>query len=63
MLFAVTLKVGRHPIGLTKLTWNVEKFIKANVARKKSEISKAIISSSANVVKERFSSNLFFSNS
>lgn len=40
----LTLNVGLHPIGLIRLMWNVEKFIRANVARKKSEISKAITS-------------------
>ncbi len=34
-------------MGLIKLTWKVEKFMRANVARKKSEISKAIVSNLA----------------
>ena len=43
----ITLNVGRHPIGLIKLTWKVAKFMRANVARKKSEINKAIVSNLA----------------
>ncbi len=46
-LLEITLKVGRHPMGLIKLTWKVEKLMRANVARKKSEISKAIVSNLA----------------
>ena len=41
----ITLKVGLQPTGFTRQMWNVQKFISAKVAGKKSEINKAIVSS------------------
>ena len=46
----ITLKVGLQPTGFTRQMWNVQKFISAKVARKKSEINKAIVSSWAVII-------------
>ena len=49
-----TLNVGLHPIGLMRLTWKVEKFISANVARKKLEMIKAMLSRFAEINSQSF---------